>query len=256
MNQTIRCPDCGFENPAGAESCAQCNHPLGEARVPAGGPGAGPRGASAGMPPIRRHLIRSRRPRTRDAQQAAQLWLIFGTIGVLAVLWVAIQSTRERSTPQVDGSNADQQKLAAQLFTALARDSNDIEAHHRLADLMYDTGNWPDAIVHYRAVIRRDSSRVNALVDLGVCYYNLNDVDQAEKLFQLGLVREPQQPVALFNLGIVHESRGDTDQALQFYHRAMQSKLLQESMRKPLMDRMEALFRKSGRQAPPLPGGQ
>jgi tetratricopeptide (TPR) repeat protein len=260
MDHTIRCPDCGRENPEGAEYCAQCNHPLGEARdhLP-GGAGAGPAPAGpgrGGMPPIRRRIIRARRPGGRDAQQAAQLWLIFGTICVLVVLWVAIQSVNQRSTPQVEGSNADQQKLAAQLFSELARDSNNVDAHHQLADLLYDTANWPEAIVHYRAVLRRDSTRVNAIVDLGVCYFNLSDTEEAEKFFQRALTLEPQQPVALFNLGIVHESQGDTSGALQFYHRAMQSKLLSESMRKPLMDRMEALFRKSGRQAPPLPGGQ
>ena len=262
MTDTILCPDCGQANPATRELCAFCNHPLREGAVappraaqpePAPGPFAAP--GSMVIPP-RRTTIRPRRPRSRaDNQMALQLWLIFGTIGVAAVLWVAVQTNMQRAAQKpVEGANEAQAQRAEQLQQALAADSNDVVAHRAYADLLYDTANWPEAIVHYRAAIRRDSTLATAMVDLGVCYFNLGHAEEAEHLFDLALVRDPHQPVALFNLGIVYESRQQNEKALEFFHRAMQAGP-PESMKPVLQQHMEGLMQKLGRTAPPLPGG-
>jgi len=263
LTDTIRCPDCGQTNDAAREFCAFCNHPLHEHAhaaaapsslsdaAPAPAPFAAP--GSMLIPP--RRPIRPRRPRSRaDNQMALQLWLVFGTIGVAAVLWVAVQTNIERATKPVEGSNAAQQQRADELFKALARDSNDVATHRAIADLYYDTGNWPDAIVHYRAAIRRDSTLATAMVDLGVCYYNLGNSDEAENLFDLALRRDPHQPVALFNLGIVYETRQENEKALSFFHRAMEAGP-PESMKDVLQQHMTGLMQKLGKKAPPLPAG-
>lgn len=262
MTDTILCPDCGQANPATRELCAFCNHPLREGVVapptrpsdaaPTPTPFTAP--GSMVIPP--RRPIRPRRPRSRaDNQMALQLWLIFGAIGVGAVLWVAVQTNMQRATQKpVEGANEAQAQRAEQIQQALEADSNDVAAHRAYADLLYDTANWPEAIVHYRAAIRRDSSLATAMVDLGVCYFNLGHPDEAEKMFDLALQRDPHQPVALFNLGIVYESRQQDEQALAYFHRAMQAGP-PESMKPVLQQHMEGLMQKLGRSAPPLPGG-
>ena len=50
-------------------------------------------------------------------------------------------------------------------------------------------------------------------------------------------------------------TKEEHDAALEFYHRAMESNP-PESMKQPLMERMDALFKKTGKKAPPLPGGK
>ena len=269
MTDTILCPDCGQPNPATRELCAFCNHPLREGALappahdagpaPAPGPFAAP--GTMVIPPDPRltprvpRPIRPRRPRSRaDNQMALQLWLIFGTVGVAAVLWVAVQTNVQRAVQPVEGANESQRQRAEQLQQALASDSNDVAAQRAYADLLYDTANWPEAIVHYRAAIRRDSSLAPAMVDLGVCYYNLGRSDEAEKLFDLALQRDPHQPVALFNLGIVYESRQENEKALSFFHRAMEAGP-PESMKQVLQDHMSGLMEKLGKKAPPLPSG-
>jgi hypothetical protein len=67
-------------------------------------------------------------------------------------------------------------EAANALFTELARDRT-TRVRRQLADLFYDTANWSEAIVQYRAVIRRDSL-ATAMVDLGVCYHNLSRPDR------------------------------------------------------------------------------
>jgi Flp pilus assembly protein TadD len=180
--------------------------------------------------------------------QALNLWLWVG--GVVAVLVVfAALNYRQRPEQPVEGSNPEQQKRANELAGILARDSSDIAAHVELGNLLYDTGNWSEAIVHYRAALRRDSSIVTALVDLGVCYYNLSEPDEAERLFRLALAREPRQPIALFNMGIVHERRDDLEAALGYFQRSAQASPA-PNMQAPLDDAIARVRQKLGRGAP------
>jgi len=92
---------------------------------------------------------------------------------------------------------------------------------------------------------------VTAIVDLGVCYYNLSNPDEAERLFQLALRNEPHQPFALFNLGIVNERRGNTDKALEYFHQALEASP-PENMKPAVMEAMQRVSKATGKQAPPL----
>jgi cytochrome c-type biogenesis protein CcmH/NrfG len=278
MSDTMRCPDCGRDNPAGRATCQHCNFPL-EAAAPAPDAGepvgdatpgepiaAAPReqapdpGASAPAPAAEPPLdIPRPRPRPKRAQpanlQTTTLWLIFGVFAAMFVIWVAVKANIDRALEPVPGSNQAQQARAEELQLALAKDSTNIETHIALGDVYYDTGNWPDAIVHYRAAMRRDSTRSTVLVDLGVCYYNLGEAQEAERLFRGAIRLDPHQPVALFNLGIVHERRKEFDKALEFFHRSLQSDP-PEAMRQPLVEAMQRVQEASGAVAPKLPDGR
>lgn len=279
MSETIQCPDCGFHNPAGSPSCERCHFPLIEGAEPgsvplppAVQPKAGTHGnaddAAAGaaeasasvspdpsasgsdapvaIPPLR--PIRPRRPRPQ-ANVALSLWLGVGGFLALLLVLIAVQANLERNDPQVEGSSGEQQKAADAFRAALERDSTDARSRLGLADILFDTGNWSDAIIHYRSAIRQDSSLVTAIVDLGVCYYNLSVPDEAERLFHVALSREPHQTFALFNLGIVYERRGDNRTALEYFHRALQTSP-PETMKPALMEAMQRVA--GGKQAPPL----
>lgn len=269
MSKPNPCPSCGRETPEGASICPECNFPLAGVPMSASAPAPPPppkpepapepepasseppvRGFDPGVQPFR--PIRPRRP--RPAQPVAmQLWLVAGVAAVVLVLFTAFRGFQQNNQPQVEGAKVDQQKLADAARRELDRDSTNVEARIALADVLYDTGNWSEAILHYTAAARRDSMRVSTWVDLGVCYYNLGQAHFAEDRFQHALRLDPHHPVALFNLGIVHEQREEFDKALDFYHRAMNASP-PENMRDPLMARMQQVMTKLGRSAPPLEG--
>ena len=259
MSETIRCPDCGTDNPAGSVSCSACNFPLVTEPAPpspASGPAvSAPAAGSATPEPVivrRMRPIRPRRPQPADTMSLA-LWLLFGTFCAAVVVVVAIQGySRNNSPPVIEGSSPEQQKSADQLRATLEQDSTNIEARIELANLLYDTGNWTEAIVHYRSAIARDSTRITAMVDLGVCYFNLSAPREAEQLFLLALERDPRQPVALFNLGIVSQQRGDHKAALGYFHRALVSGP-PDPMKSALMDAMKRSYDATGAKAQPLP---
>ena len=252
MSDTIRCPDCGHENPPGFNACAACGFPLTEAGASEGRQAESEATSTEGAEPqiyLRRH-----RPRPmRSSQQATALWLIFGSFAVVLLIVVAVRANLERAHQPVEGSTSQQQFNADSLFDELQKDSTDVAARVKLGDIFYDTGNWPDAIIHYRAAVRMDSSQVSALVDLGVCYYNLGHTEDAERYFMLALNREAEQPVALFNLGIVHERKKQHRQAMDFYHRALRTEP-PEQIKQAIMEAMGRLQKELGLEARPLPG--
>jgi tetratricopeptide (TPR) repeat protein len=254
MSDVIHCPSCGQSNLATDDSCSACNFPL-------HGPPAGtPRTRSeapAAEPRVERPL--PYKPRARGGRaagsQAMTLWLFFGAVAAAIVIFIAVQANMQRASVPVEGANPDVQKMADQLRAAIEQDSTNLDARNRYADLLYDTANWTEAIVHYRAVVRMDSSRVFALVDLGVCHFNLGQASEAKRLFNLALQRQPGQPMALFNLGIVAESaENDLEAALRYYHDAIRNNP-PPNMTQPLAAAIGRVQQKLGRTAPPLTGG-
>jgi tetratricopeptide (TPR) repeat protein len=241
-----RCPDCGFENPAGAQSCESCNFPLAEG----GPPGPAPKNPDATpaepapviAPPPRLQRLREKRKRQDPSMT---LWLAIGGLGAIALLFIAVQGFQDSNFPAVEGARPEQQQRADELRALIQEDSTNVAARVALGDVLYDTGNWPDAIVQYRAAVRMDSTKTEALVDLGVCYYNLGFSEDAKRHFELALARDPRQTVALFNMGIVHERRGDPKAALGFYQRSLETNP-PESMRPPIQQAIERTRQAAG----------
>ncbi len=249
MPETVRCPDCGHDNPADSASCEACNYPLkplATSELP----------AASESPVVIRRPVRRPRPRPAVGGTSLTLWLFFGVVASVILVLTAVNSFKKSNTPApIEGSNVDQKKLAQEYEAVLARDSMDVEANVGLGNLLFDTGNWDHAIAHYSRAIAGDSARVTAIVDMGVCYFNLGRFAEAEDFFHLALRREPHQPVALFNLGIANARREDYDTAIQYFHRAMQSNPPPE-MQEQLMKQLQSAMQKSGRSAPPLEQGQ
>lgn len=244
MPETLRCPSCGAENAPQAEACAQCNFPLRDKAALAAEPefkfDPGPR-------PVRR---RRERPGTMQPIQM-QIWLFAGIAVILGIVYFAAQGFWKSNVKPVEGANAQQEQRADAARAVLAKDSTNVMARIELANVLYDTGNWSEAIVHYKSAERLDPNRATTVVDMGVCYYNLGRFAQAESLFQRALVLDPQQPIAMFNLGIIAEAQGNWSEALTQYHRAMQANPPAE-MRPMLQQHIQQAMTKTGAKPPPL----
>jgi len=266
MTDMLQCPSCGASIPAGSESCANCNFPLAEdrsARPPKPATPAAeatPPKAPAPERPVRVERPLPHRPRKRAPNplenQSTQLWLWIGGLSVVLLLGVALQSTlfkkpEQAPQTQVAGSSAAQKEEYDRLVGMLTQDSTNVDARNRIADILFDTANWNEAMIQYKSVVRQDSSRVPAIVDLGVCYFNLGDQVTAERLFQLALSKDPTQPIAWFNMGIVAEQKNDPEGAMRYYHKAIENNP-PTSMQQPLAAAMQRLQQKLGRTPPPL----
>jgi tetratricopeptide (TPR) repeat protein len=266
MSDPNVCPSCGRANVAGATECANCNFPLAEApeRVAAAAPPAPPKPATPAassdeetpvviVRPVR--PIRQRRPGGPEQKLQMQLWLVLGGLSILFILYTAVDGFKKNARPpaQVEGAKENQQRAADLARKTLEADSTNIQARIALADVLYDTANWSEAIISYKSAIRMDPTRATSYVDMGVCYFNLSKMEEAVALFQKALTLDPQQPIALFNLGVVAESKDDYDGALKYYHRAMQANP-PDQMGQALTTAIQRIMQKQGKKAPPIPG--
>lgn len=273
MSIDQRCPSCGHMNESHATACARCNFPLHPAAAAPAAPAAAtpppaapkpaepsppaahhePEGPAArGFDPNIRRMrpIRPRPPRGPQQQLQTQLWVVLGATAVLIVLFTAFQGFKQNNQPvPVAGAQQEQQHVADMARAELAKDSTNVNARIALANILYDTGNWSEAIVHYRSAMRTDPGRVETIVDLGVCYYNLSDSEQAMELFQSALKLDAKHPVALFNLGIVSEGQNKFAQSLEFYRRASQANP-PEGMNQALQAAIQRVSAKLGKPAP------
>ena len=243
MPDPIRCPDCGAMNEPGAEACAQCNFPLAERRSsdPSAPPiASSPEGGGPAFDPGPRPVPR-RRPRP-DAMEPVQmqLWLFAGIAVVLGIVYFAAQGFWHSNARPVEGAGPEQQQRADLARQTLEKDSTNLAARIELANVLYDTGNWSEAIVHYKTAARLDPTRSTTVVDLGVCYYNLSAVATAESLFHRAIAMDSHQAVAMFNLGIIAETRQRWDEALAQYRHALEMSP-PEAMRRVIEDHVETV---------------
>ena len=266
MSEHVICPGCGASNPAHAEACTRCNFPLtGVVAVaaadappaPPGGPTtAAPRAAKSAVP-VRSsdpgpRPMRPRAPRPAAMQPVQmQLWLAAGVAVVLGILYFAGQGFQKTNTPVVAGASPQLQQRADLARATLAKDSTNLMARVELANVLYDTANWSEAIIHYKSALRLDPMRSTTVVDLGVCYYNLGQFAASETLFTHALALDPKQVIALFNMGIVAESQEQYEKATTYFHRAMELNP-PDDMRKMLVEHLQTVMGKTGKTAPPL----
>jgi cytochrome c-type biogenesis protein CcmH/NrfG len=170
----------------------------------------------------------------------------------MGIVYFAAQGFWRSNVVPVAGAQPEQQQRADLARQALEQDSTNVAARIELANVLYDTGNWSEAIIHYRSAERLDPKRATTVVDLGVCYYNLSQFAAAESLFHHALTLDAHQVFALFNLGIVAESQERWDDALGFFHRAMRAGP-PETMKEPLQQHLQTVMAKTGKKPPPLP---
>jgi tetratricopeptide (TPR) repeat protein len=219
---TIPCPDCGAPNPATAEACAECHHPL------------APAGAESIARPLRRppRDAAERAPASvatwgyrpsgpRGASSAPTwLWAAIGLFALGVVLVTAIQIANAPQPLAVPNASPPQLASAESLAVLLRADSTATGPNVALGNLFYDTGNFGLAVPYYRRALAADSSLIDVQVDLAVSYHNDGQSELAREVLEDAVRRRPDHAVAHFDLGIVYHQLGRRDEARTMLNRA------------------------------------
>ena len=92
---------------------------------------------------------------------------------------------------------------------ALLANPHDAITHYNLANLHRVTGENELALDHYQAVLDMSqkgqdvgSLKLNSLVNMGICYKNLQAVDKAIAVYQKVYELDPKEEAGVFNLAI------------------------------------------------------
>lgn len=88
----------------------------------------------------------------------------------------------------------------------------------KLANFLYDRGNFQQAITWYEKAVALDPRNVDASTDLGTCYFNVGRADDALRQFQHSLGVQPGHQPTLFNVIVVDmEGKHDYKAAQKAY---------------------------------------
>ncbi len=209
----IPCPTCGTINKSGVERCRSCGTDLRSGAKTAAG-------ASAVTEPARKAVA----PTKKTSKYGMLLsWWKPGVVLVLIVV-AAVLVDRYVSRENIPEQGSSQQKttvperpqganMAAlpqiqQMEQQVKADPSNLEQILQLANFLSDNRFYDKAITYYQQYLKQRTKDTNARVDMGICYKEIGDFDQAIREMKQALVYDPNHLFATFNLGIVSLDEG------------------------------------------------
>lgn len=91
-----------------------------------------------------------------------------------------------------------------------------------LAHLLGDSGFKEEAIKWYKQYLNDHGDEADVWVDMGVCYFDMNDFDNAISAMTKGIELNPVHQIAHFNLGIVNYTLNNLEKAVEWWNKAIQ----------------------------------
>lgn len=92
-------------------------------------------------------------------------------------------------------------------------DEMSFENQYAQAENYYNTGDYVQAIIHYKYALAKEPANTNATLGLGNSFAGLNNIDSALYYYQHSLTLDPTFDVARYNIGWVHYKTKDYDAA-------------------------------------------
>lgn len=158
---------------------------------------------------------------------------IFAILGVIVLLGLIILYTsgafdKKVSTPisqqnMDNNSGVDLSSLQRinELDAQVKANPQDENKILELANLLHDSGFFDRAIENYKKYLEIKPNSTNALVDMGICYFELQNYASADSVMKIAIKIEPQHQQANFNLGIVNLAAGKVDESKEWFKKAI-----------------------------------
>ncbi|HET55239.1 MAG TPA: tetratricopeptide repeat protein [Ignavibacteria bacterium] len=104
----------------------------------------------------------------------------------------------------------------------VANNPADHQSILHLAHLLGDSGFKEEAIKWYKQYLNDHGDEADVWVDMGVCYFDMNDFDNAISSMMKGVELNPRHQIAHFNLGIVNYTMNNLEKAVEWWNKAIQ----------------------------------
>ncbi len=117
-----------------------------------------------------------------------------------------------QNNPHSGVSLNDLQKIR-DIETRVNNNPNDYASLLNLGHLLNDSGFFEKAINRYEQYLEKFPNKPDVLIDMGVCYFELKQYDEALKYMKKGISMNPRHQIGLFNIGIVNSAMGNTNEA-------------------------------------------
>jgi Putative Zn-dependent protease, contains TPR repeats len=111
--------------------------------------------------------------------------------------------------------------LALFIFDELSKKyPDDPENFFMKGEIYMRTKNFADAIREFEKGLKIKRDKV-IFLKLGICYFKLNAIDDAEKAFKEALSEDSNMWEAYLNLGLIYKRKGEFEKAEEMYKKAL-----------------------------------
>lgn len=90
------------------------------------------------------------------------------------------------------------------------------ESPFSAADALYKDQKYQEALREYQRVLEAQPELSQAYAQIGLCYYRLDDLDNALAFFEKALDKIPASPDILINMAAIYLQRDDLDQGVRY----------------------------------------
>lgn len=132
------------------------------------------------------------------------------------------QNQQLTSNDEGSGVNLSNLNEITELENTVKANPDDITSMIKLANLLQDSGLYDRAIVYYKKYLEKNPSDSNARVDMGICFYNVNDLGSAIAEMETALQYQPNHQLAHLNLGIVNLTAGNVDVSKEWFRKTVE----------------------------------
>ena len=210
----LTCESCGTVNKPWTEFCRSCGSDLRPHSVTASGKkSAAPRQAR-----------KDQQSAPKEIKQHSFLgfWkpAVALVIIIIAAVVLDIYVSKENIPQQVaqqEQTSVPQQPVSANMAVIpqiedmerqLKANPDNVGMTLQLANFLSDNRFYDKAITYYQSYLQKKPKDTNALVDMGICYKEIAQYDNATRQMKKALDYEPTHLFATFNLGIVSLDEG------------------------------------------------
>ncbi|PZR10804.1 MAG: gliding motility protein [Archangium gephyra] len=111
----------------------------------------------------------------------------------------------------------DPSKARAQFKRAVEVRPDYLPAQYQLARMAFDQEDYQGAEEHLRRILQANGKNTDALVNLGVAYKGMGQLDKAMATYDEAAKLNPEMPELLLNKGIIIGLKGDPEKAITLY---------------------------------------
>lgn len=238
----IRCEVCGTENKKDLEVCEECGAPLSSYESKNVKEKVSTEQTTQNDNPKKDSTKKKKASEKNKKQSATKknpneistVKIVYTTIALIIVGGVILYSSGIFDEPDIPAVNqqqqfddfhrgADMSKLQEinNLRNQVESNPDDHQAMLHLAHMLNDSGFKEESIKWYKEYLKDHPDAADVWVDMGVCYFDMNDFETAITSMKKGIEINPQHQIAHFNLGIVNYTKGDIQKAKEWWNKAI-----------------------------------
>jgi len=113
-------------------------------------------------------------------------------------------------------------KARVQFKRAVEARADFLPAHYQLAKMAFDQEDYGSAEEHVRRILQANGNNAEALVNLGVAYKGMGQIDKALQAYDAAQKLNSNLPALYLNRGIIIGLKGDPEKAITYYKQFLQ----------------------------------